>query len=647
MPLVSSTTNLKSLRFGKDRPGGGSSNQPYITKSIPDGDPSNIFNTGGPDFLIRGGLIAPLSAANDVSRLTQMFFDLKSPNGLLFTAKQNLLSRTAVKTEASKGLGYGGGNVNAGIYTPISTILQAGVGFTGTHLNLLGLDPTDPTSGVVQGSLFPGLGLNRYTQVVDQNNTEQSNRLVLLTKSKIYNSNFFPDQQVSVDPSTGIAEDSLEILNYSGGPGSILGIGDTKIKFATTPSFANSARTSDVKKPSNRKNIPLRKDLIFSSSGSVSRLYNQLTGVDLFGSQFNLDEGDQGFRNFQTNVYTPFSAGTFPENSDRIYDNNTYVLTQEQLINKTGVNKNLGINLNPQDFRKTIIENNPEISDTETSTVLSLSPDYQRKAMTKRLNMGDPGRRNNVYNYGIPANQTDALDKITALPMYEGAGPNTSLAINDLVKFRIAAINNDSDDGAAVYMHFRAFIDSFTDNYNATWNSVQYVGRGDSLANYGGFTRNIGMGFTVFAQSKAELIPMYKKLNYLASTLTPDYTNAGFMRGNLVRLTMGGYIYEQPGYFTSLNYTIPQESPWEIAINEQGGSDSSVKELPHMVQVSLDFTPIHNFLPQKPNVANNPNERYIALANAFNSRGNYNDSYKLYQADGDGDNNNTNNIPGE
>jgi hypothetical protein len=51
--------------------------------------------------------MAPIKAANDVSRLTQMFFDLKSPNGLLFTAKENLLSRTSVKTEASKGSGYG------------------------------------------------------------------------------------------------------------------------------------------------------------------------------------------------------------------------------------------------------------------------------------------------------------------------------------------------------------------------------------------------------------------------------------------------------------------------------------------------------------------------------------------------------------
>ena len=175
----------------------------------------------------------------------------------------------------------------------------------------------------------------------------------------------------------------------------------------------------------------------------------------------------------------------------------------------------------------------------------------------------------------------EALDKINAQPMYESTGPNTSLAVNDFCKFRIAAINNDSANGGAVYMHFRAFIDSFNDNYNATWDPIKYAGRGESLYNYAGFDRQISLAFTCMAQSKAELIPMYKKLNYLASTLAPDYNSAGFMRGNLVRLTLGGYLYEQPGFITSLTYDIPQEAPWEIAINAEGGGDSSVKELPH------------------------------------------------------------------
>ena len=81
MPLINLTTNLKSLRYGNDRRDNGSSNQPYVTTSIPNGEGPGF---GDYDFLLRGGSLLPGAVVQDVSRLTQMMFDLKSPNGLLF-----------------------------------------------------------------------------------------------------------------------------------------------------------------------------------------------------------------------------------------------------------------------------------------------------------------------------------------------------------------------------------------------------------------------------------------------------------------------------------------------------------------------------------------------------------------------------------
>jgi hypothetical protein len=192
MALINLKTNLRSLKFGigqaSDKPGGGYSNQPYIVKSIPDygDDVSNVFNTGGPDSLLRGGLMAPIKSINDVSRLTQMFFDLKSPNGLLFIAKQNILSRTSVKTEASVGLGTAGGAVNQGVYLPTSTIAQAGVGFLGAHGNLLGLNPFSPGNGDPSYStqLSSG-GLVRYEDAAKNANKVDNNTFVTTLKSII------------------------------------------------------------------------------------------------------------------------------------------------------------------------------------------------------------------------------------------------------------------------------------------------------------------------------------------------------------------------------------------------------------------------------------------------------------------------------
>tara|TARA_R100000479_G_scaffold61532_1_gene29111 strand:- start:17 stop:592 length:576 start_codon:yes stop_codon:yes gene_type:complete len=70
------------------------------------------------------------------------------------------------------------------------------------------------------------------------------------------------------------------------------------------------------------------------------------------------------------------------------------------------------------------------------------------------------------------------------------------------------------------------------------------------------------------------------------------------MRGNLISLTLGGWFYETTGIMTGISFGVPEESPWEIAINSTGESDSSVKEMPHIIRVSgFSFKPIQNFVP--------------------------------------------------
>ena len=85
--------------------------------------------------------------------------------------------------------------------------------------------------------------------------------------------------------------------------------------------------------------------------------------------------------------------------------------------------------------------------------------------------------------------------------------------------------------------------------------------------------------------------------------MAPDYSDDGYMRGNLISLTIGGWLYEQVGFIEGITYDIPDDSPWEIAINDSVNnsgsfSDSSVKEMPHRIEVSgFKFTPIQGFVP--------------------------------------------------
>jgi hypothetical protein len=147
-------------------------------------------------------------------------------------------------------------------------------------------------------------------------------------------------------------------------------------------------------------------------------------------------------------------------------------------------------------------------------------------------------------------------------------------------------------------MQFRAFVTGFTDNYTPDWSAFKYLGRGEDFYTYNGFSREISLSFKVHAQSKGEMTGQYEKLNYLASLMTPNYSKAGFMRGNFVEITFGDYLVNTPGIISALTYNIPDESPWDIA-RDNNGNINSDKKLSHLIDVSsFTFKPIHSFVPQ-------------------------------------------------
>ena len=532
MPLVTLKTNLKSLTYGHDRIYGASSKQPYIVDAIPEKETNPNFTAYNNDYILRGGVFAARDSATDVLRLGKMFVDTTSPSGIFFTTKQQLLSRLSVRTQTS-------GLLNQGIYTPLNTLTEAGLVAFGGHVLKNGLgNSVNPFAGTGAYSTNNNLyGVKITNQRIDQSDFNL-NRLLLIYKGSI------SDQ--SIPSSEGfVYNNGSNILSYSGGPGSILGVGKTNIKYASQNSrvFNKIAYDRTLVKP-------------------ITRTFNNDTLVN--SAKDNSDDSNINVDR-STSDYTPVSF----------------------------------------DFRAKLRENLP------SSTVMSRSPSYrltEMKTIENRVNLGNPGSRagKNLISY-TNGSGIGPVDKVTALPIYQSENVSSNPIVNDLVKFRIAAIDN-VDPTQKTFIHFRAFLDTMSDNYNATWNPFTYLGRGENFYTYSNFTRTINLGWTVAAQSKEELIPMYKKLNYLASLVTPDYTPKGYMAGNLVQLTVGGYLYEQVGFITSLTYDVPAESPWEIGITDNAGgyfgndpsTDGTVKELPHMIKVTgFQFTPIHDFIPRK------------------------------------------------
>jgi hypothetical protein len=622
MSLLNLQTDLKSLKFGVgpsyDRPGKGNSGQPYITSPIPpDNPPSpgtvldqiNDFLTptpNSPDFLLRGGISAARDTATDVLRLGKFFSNLNSSAGVSFVAKQNSLSQIAVRTQA------GGKIQNEGAYTPLSTLTQAGINFVGGHVKKQSgitkyLDITSPS--LIETSL-PGEISNKVdtARIIPTSN----NRLAQLYETKILNKKLIDPFTKETSPTllklNSISTLSGELISYNGGPGSTLGIGNTIIP------IAKDNRGAPLQ--TGRNNIKLQ------NMGFFPPIITSAT-------RENTDP-----TNLPPTRPTPKPQGLSGFDAFTIENQRKFFTVGEKSNSIT-------------DFRQDLYD----IQGRDESFVTGIAPAYNNPKKTidgpagSRINYTSPGQKGNVINYQIgkiiDGGKVSVVDKINFQPLYQSRKVKSENDVdkNDLVKFRIAAVLRT---GKKTYMHFRAYINSFSDDYSSNWDSIKYMGRGEDFYKYNGFGRKISLSFTVAAQSKPELMAQYKKLNYLASTLAPDYGDSGYMGGVMTTLTLGGWCYELPGFINSLNLDVPEESPWEIAIpaNDEGAdkqneifSNKSVKEMPHIVNVSMEYTPIHTFRPElqkngygsdkTPNgtgeVTKYGDQRYLSLSNALNN----------------------------
>jgi len=790
MKLKNGDTSLKSLKFGNDRPGGGDSGQPYIQTSI-EGQAENTSIDG--DGIIRGGLTAPSRALEDSTRLTKYLFDFRNPNGLLFTVKQNLLSRIAAKPETATGPAYGGfsqsrtvlgfgsevtdsftegnGAFNEGIYTPLSTIIQAQVGYLGQHLNKMGLDPTGnfenaaikkygdvvfeknkadrngqgPIRSIIPFNLIrreqrAGRQLERAqlqqsraeNRAIDEQNRRPEDRGILFgysTEQQIQESttpeslrrinkrlekwDAYRDQQTQkrldkknakvenaeankqlasqrvgesyeenfqevyydnrllnlwdskgLNPANPIGVIDSVIYSYGGGPNSAVGIGQTNINFATLNDGITPARTGYSGLD------PYNGDYRYSTNNPI--IYSTL---NIFGDPTNPNSVTLKYLNNNPSVTERQMFGLTNENylidrdnSENLQPwlNGNYVRSLTGIVIDSDVSNNVVASTwNGSDFTSEELNKTSELKQDfrrklvsdQTKSFIAKSPDYLQNNFQNRFNIGknnDPGQRGDRSDY--VAGKKDirtgkilgAVDTINTIPVYRSDKGDLSLTdkykeVEDFCEFKFAILDTISNGNDKFYLHFRAYLDGFKDDYKAKYNNISYLGRGEEFFKYGGYSRDISFNFKVVALSKQELLPLYRKLNFLASSLAPSYTKKGYMGGTITEVTVGSYLFNQPGIITSMNISVPEESPWEIGIvndrtvntttrntnlialekqierakklgktqevqrlQQQADQleenvqisdfrDPSTQVMPYMVEVSINFTPIHNF----------------------------------------------------
>ncbi len=196
---------------------------------------------------------------------------------------------------------------------------------------------------------------------------------------------------------------------------------------------------------------------------------------------------------------------------------------------------------------------------------------------------------------------------------------------DQMIPFMFHILNHDTEKNDT-YVKFHAFLTNFDDSFNASWGQVNIPGRAEGVRKYEGFQRNANFGFKIAALTREELLPTYEKLKWLASTTMPTYkdivpygadkvrneysghpkidTGATYMRGTIVRITLGDYLYQQPATINSVQFTWQTDYPWEIRAGgdkdkvEYNLADTKISILPQVLDVSVSADLIHDYVAQ-------------------------------------------------
>ena len=523
------------------------------------------------------------------------------------------------------------------LYTPLNTISQVALTGIGSHIQ---------RKGEVPGGLISSiLGVNTYEEVKKQEKLLSgpyskdplvlfSNKLLKL--DKIGTSSLLPQPK---KPKTFFGKLLSNLVNllpspkepiysYLGGPNSKGGLGITTIR-----RYYNSI--DEVNNPYYLRGFEIKSldrnetDLDFTSGirNGTKINYSSLLGASNIYSTVTSDIIDNHINN------NPFIQPSYLNQTQSLYPSTPISPLFNIFTTGSSYQGRIGTgSYYKYGSNNATLSTNPSASITYNNgsgSITFKSPGSGWLGISREVRVGS-GKYDNINLTPLFTSNNSSINDAVIID-------SQTYNIRDLVKFRIEAINTDTPT-SSTWMVFRAFLTDLSDNINASWTGLKYIGRAENFYTYQGFERSVNIGFKVAALSKEEMQPMYNKLNYLQSNMMGDYKE-GIMRGPFMKMTIGNWFDRQPGIITSLNYKVSNDSPWEIAMDEpEGGIKMLI--LPHIVEVSLTFIPIgaqtktENQLPQKganqSNIAQNQNDtQYIKEASNGKFTGFSLDAYNL------------------
>ena len=558
--------------------------------------------SGFDDGLIRGGVVTVADRiVADTVRIAKF---MASPKGLLWIVKQIGLGLTNTKVEAI------GGPLTrqTRIHTGVASLLSVPGTALGLHFTRHGIPFANEIASyenVIRGKQLLSLG-GSYSRLIDLKKEFATGKLssnleVVGDKVKILNTK-----------SLGSA-----ILSGLAGPQSVYGIGITQIRRVvdtTTDAKERAVVSGFIQRYRNGKHYfsSLRADTTNDNDSNThigtAQTVRQFQddNSNSLAKNFKFLNGDSGTENiFDVDISTAKSRETVYKDAPSTGINNYLTLAYGKIPKNKG-EKSF------RDFREDIANSlsSMNVADASILGTGTLDNYYQTNNLETKYGFGKLGAvgadRTNPNDYIITGsgykgtNRTILIDdasfrgdKVNAYDIGSAAKESVyQKGAEDFIKFYF----EDGDIGTNV-MVFRCTMTGFSDSFSPGWNRVDIMGRPDGAYLYTSFERSVTFNFTVNALSRAEMVPMWRKLNYLASYTMPDFSSSGTKPGGpFMRITIGSLFQQTPGFIESLTYTIPDETTWDIA--EDSNDNKEAKQLPISMDISMTFKIIGDYRPQ-------------------------------------------------
>ena len=566
-------------------------------KGITKGEPQRWgFGIPFDDGLVRGGIVtATERSLIDALRLGKWMVSVK---GLMWGVKNLGLQASNSNVETVTG-----GRLTK-VWTPVNTIAAAVGSFIGLHPRRHGILPLPEAIGPEKYESVQKIKKVAHINDVALGVPVMGNRLVGL-----YNESFLTIGSTTTS-STFKGAPFLRLQGL-GGPNSLYGLipggkfphrdEDTRYdifdgftiqhQYKTIGDDVSTSPTSAQNLnflPFDRDKTPLGKAILKSTdeykpifspegpnkgnddsthNGKAGRIYNDEEPYPISDT----DREEISGIGLDT-VYTSVKDGNPLDESNEVHKK--YDTPFEKLKNTDGASHNIEVLTSSELIKgyETIAYGNmPDriAGDTEVNDFRSLltgdestratQAAYADKSLQSRFGFTNPGK--------VGADRTDYTTSHAADPI-QTSGINAAEQ-DDLVKLIF------DKHGGGSKLQFRATVTGITETFSPSWDSMKYNGRADSAFMYKTFERSLSFNFKVYPTSKAELIPLYKKLERLSTMTMPNYGSAGY-EGILLDFTLGKLWVSQLSFIDSLSYSFSDDVPWDIDEQASMGIDVSI-----------------------------------------------------------------------